>query len=103
MLEGELAVQQGDRIETARVGETILKRRGIFHAFWNPGTTQCPVSGGNCPGRLFRVLPGPRSSPRPARGHPISRALAALAGRYGVEFDFSSLPELLSRRELRLG
>src|SRR3954464_10514141 len=29
VLEGELAVQQGNRIETARVGETILKRRGI--------------------------------------------------------------------------
>src|SRR4051794_19100199 len=36
VLEGELTVQQGDRLDTAKVGGIIVKPRGVFHAFWNP-------------------------------------------------------------------
>lgn len=37
------------------------------------------------------------------KGPPDLVALAALAGRFGVEFDFASMPELLARHGLRLG
>jgi uncharacterized cupin superfamily protein len=37
VLEGELTVQQDDRRDTAGVGGTIVKPRGVFHAFWNAG------------------------------------------------------------------
>jgi len=39
VLEGELTVQQGDRRDTAGVGGTIVKPRGVFHTFWNAGVT----------------------------------------------------------------
>jgi quercetin dioxygenase-like cupin family protein len=35
VLEGELSVIQGGKVQTAKQGEYIVKPRGIFHTFWN--------------------------------------------------------------------
>src|SRR3954466_13977041 len=89
VLEGELAVQQGDRMHTAAVGATILKPRGVFHAFWNPGDTPVRFLQGMPPvgfAQYFREL-----APLLQReGPPDLEAVTALAGRYGVDFDFAS-------------
>jgi quercetin dioxygenase-like cupin family protein len=102
VLEGKLTVQQGDRVETAGVGATILKPRGVFHAFWNPGETPVRFLEVIAPGgfaQYFRELaPLLQGEDQPDLG-----PVAALAGRYGVEFDFTSVPELLARHGLRLG
>jgi quercetin dioxygenase-like cupin family protein len=102
VLEGELTVQQGDRVETASVGGTIHKPRGVFHAFWNAGDTPVRFLEIIAPGgfaQYFREL-----APLLQReGSPDLAAVAALAGRYGVEFDFSSVPELVEGHGLRLG
>jgi len=37
VLEGELSVIQDGKVQTAKPGEYIVKRRGIFHTFWNAG------------------------------------------------------------------
>jgi mannose-6-phosphate isomerase-like protein (cupin superfamily) len=102
VLEGVLTVQQADQIETAGVGGTVVKPRGVFHAFWNAG--QCPVRfleviapGGFA--QYFRELAPLVSRPGP----PDLAGIAALAGLYGVEFNFASLPELLERHGLRIG
>jgi hypothetical protein len=48
----------------------------------------------------------PLDTPTTCRPAPAKRsgsaAVAALAGRYGVEFDFASVPQLLARHGLRL-
>jgi len=38
VLEGHLSVVQNGEIQTAGVGEYIVKPRGIFHTFWNSGS-----------------------------------------------------------------
>src|ERR1043165_10298794 len=38
VLEGELSVIQDGVVQTAKLGEYIIKPRGIFHTFWNAGT-----------------------------------------------------------------
>jgi quercetin dioxygenase-like cupin family protein len=102
VLEGELTVQQGDRRDTAGVGGTIVKPRGVFHAFWNAGVTPARFLEVIAPGEFaqyFREL-----APLLQReGPPDLVAVAELAGRFGVEFDFASTPELLARHGLRLG
>jgi quercetin dioxygenase-like cupin family protein len=102
VLEGELTVQQGDRVETAAVGGTIVKPRGVFHAFWNPGATPVrflEVIAPSAFAQYFRELAPLLNQ----QGPPDLAGIAALAGHYGVEFDFASVPDLLARHGLRLG
>jgi mannose-6-phosphate isomerase-like protein (cupin superfamily) len=102
VLEGELTVQQADRIETAGVGGTLVKPRGVFHTFWNAGQTPLRFLEVIAPGafaQYFRELAPLLSRPGP----PDFAGIAALGGRYGVEFNFASVPELLGRHRLRLG
>src|SRR5690349_11923954 len=37
VLEGQLAVMQGEDVTIVGAGEYVVKPRGIFHTFWNPG------------------------------------------------------------------
>ena len=37
VLEGELSVIQDGKVQIAGPGQYIVKPRGIFHTFWNPG------------------------------------------------------------------
>src|SRR3954452_12775609 len=102
VLEGVLTVQQGDRIETAPAGGTVVKPRGVFHAFWNNGATPVRFLEVIAPGdfaQYFRELSPILSRPGP----PDLDGLTALAARYGVEFDFASMPQLLERHGLRAG
>ncbi|HEV7366029.1 MAG TPA: cupin domain-containing protein [Gemmatimonadales bacterium] len=102
VLEGELTVQQGEDPATAGAGGTIVKPRGVFHAFWNAGSVPVRFLEVIAPGNFahyFQELAPLLSRPGP----PDLAGLAALAGRYGVEFDFASLPQLLERHGLRAG
>ena len=102
VLAGELSVQQGDRIETVGPGRTVAKPRGVFHTFWNPGSVPVRFLEVIAPGafaRYFQELAPLLQRPGP----PDLAALGALAARFGVEFDFGSLPQLLARHSLQLG
>jgi quercetin dioxygenase-like cupin family protein len=102
VLEGELTVEQSDQIETAGAGGTIVKPRGVFHAFWNAGAGPVRFLEVIAPGafaRYFRELAPLLQGPGP----PDLAALGSLAGGYGVEFDFASTEPLLERHGLRLG
>jgi quercetin dioxygenase-like cupin family protein len=102
VLEGELTVQQGNQRDTAGPGGTIVKPRGVFHAFWN---------GGGVPVRFLEVIaPGGFAgyfrelAPLLQReGLPDFAAVGALAARYGMELDFGSVPQLLAQHRLTLG
>jgi quercetin dioxygenase-like cupin family protein len=102
VLAGELTVQQGGRQCTAGAGGTVVKPRGVFHAFWNAGTLPVRFLEVIAPGafaQYFRDM-----APLLQReGAPDLNEIAALAGRYGMEFDFASMPDLLVRHGLRLG
>lgn len=102
ILEGQLTVQIGTDVVIAGPGEIVVKPRGIFHTFWNAG---------HQPVRFLEVIsPGgfedyfAELAPIiPADGPPDMGAIAALGARYGMEFDFSRIPELMQRHRVRLG
>lgn len=99
---GELTIRIGDELHVATVGSVVLKPRGIFHAFWNSGTETARFLEVIAPAGFegyFREL----RQLIPDNLQPDMEAVAALAARYGLEFDFGSLPELLERHRLRLG
>lgn len=102
VLEGQLTVQIGEKVITAGPGEIVVKPRGLFHAFWNAGQETVRFLEVISPGGFedyFAAL----EQLVPADGAPDLGAIAALAARYGMEFDFARMPELIERHRVRLG
>jgi hypothetical protein len=74
--------------QTFRPGETVFKRRGRWHTFWNAGTG---------PVRLLEVIAPPAFASYfremgtilAEAGPPNWAALGELAARYGLEMDFA--------------
>jgi len=102
VLEGELTVQLGEEVVTVKPGEFVIKPRGQFHTFWNAGTQTVRFLEVISPAgfeRYFEEL----SALMPEDGPPDMSAVVELAARYGLEFDMSSLPNLMQRHGVRLG
>ena len=87
VLEGECTVRVGERTQTLAPGTFVLMPRGIVHTFSNPGTVAARVIVISSPGAVIRYFEEAaeltNASPT---GQPDMDQLAALAGRYGVEF-----------------
>lgn len=102
VLEGQLTVQIGPDVVTAGPGEMVVKPRGILHAFWNAGDQPVRflevISPGGFEGYFAELAPLV-----PAHGAPDLGAIAALGARYGMEFDFALIPEIMQRHGVRLG
>jgi len=102
VLEGTLTVWREGVVSEAGPGAVVRKPRGEWHTFWNAG--RVPV-------RFLEVISPPAfagyfrelAAVIPARGAPDPAEITALAGRYGLEFDFAALGPLLARYGLRLG
>lgn len=93
ILEGQIAVMQGDEVTVAVPGSYVVKPRGIFHTFWNPGTETARLLEIIAPGgfeKYFKEL----APLIPVNAPPDIEAILALAQRYGLEFDLSRLPEI---------
>ncbi len=104
VLAGTLTVwREGSVVAEAGPGTVVPKPRGHWHTFWNAGSV---------PVRFLEVISPPAFAGYfrelaglipPQGGAPDPAALTALAGRYGLEFDFAALGSLLERYGLRLG
>lgn len=101
VLEGQLTVQIGADVVTAGPGEIVVKPRGISHTFWNAGDQPVRFLEVISPGG-FEDYFAELASIIPADGPPDAGAIAALGARYGMEFDFSSMSELMQRHQVRL-
>jgi quercetin dioxygenase-like cupin family protein len=104
VLTGTLTVWRDEVVTTARPGDVVVKPRGEWHTFWNAGPDPVRFLEVIAPGRFaayFRELgallaAAPGAPPDPA-------AIASLAARYGLEFDFARMGRLIGEHGLRLG
>ncbi len=101
VLEGRIGALLGDDVVYADAGDLVFKPRGQWHTFWNPDDTPSRALEIIAPGGfedffedLIDAEPGDSSE---------LEWLAALGARYGVEFDFESVPSLCERFGVRLG
>ncbi len=96
---GRLGVQIGEDVLEARPGDTVVKPRGVPHAFWNPGDE---------PVRFLEVITpagfetyfediAPLLN---AGGPPDLQALGAVMARYALDMDMASLPRLIAEHGL---
>jgi quercetin dioxygenase-like cupin family protein len=101
VLEGRIGVQLGEEVLEAGPGDLVFKPRGIPHAFWNAGDE---------PARLLEII-----SPAGFENYfrevaPVltaterdEAALGEVVGRYQLDIDFDTIPELAKRHGLKLG
>ncbi len=102
ILEGEVGAEIGGRTQLARPEDLVVKPRGVPHAFWNAG---------DAPARMLEVItPGgfeeyfvELGTLLTAPGGPDFAALGALAERFGLEMDPTSIPRLAQEHGLQLG
>ncbi len=102
VLEGEIGVLIGDREVRAGPGTFVLKPQGIPHTFWNPGSSPARLLEVIWPAgfeRYFEELDQLLSS---TGGQPDPARITKLAGRYGMEMDFGSIPGLMEKYGVKL-
>jgi mannose-6-phosphate isomerase-like protein (cupin superfamily) len=102
VVEGTLGVELGGETFEAGPGTTVLKPKGVPHAFWNPGDVElrffevfAPAGFEHYFEELEPLMPGD--------GPPTDiQALLGVYERYGLEMDLGSLPELIQRHGLAI-
>ena len=103
VLEGTLCVWHRDGyVIEAGPGTVVRKPRGEWHTFWNAD---------DVPVRFLDVVSPPEfagyfrelAALIPEQGAPDQARIAALAARYGVEFDFGAIGLILSQYDLHFG
>ena len=102
VLEGRVGAKLGDEVVFGEPGDLIFKPRNQWHTFWNAGDEPARILEIISPAGFERffaeivAMPADAPPPTPAQ-------LIALAARYGLEFDFDSVPGLLEEHGLTLG
>ncbi|MGH2522514.1 MAG: cupin domain-containing protein [Anaerolineales bacterium] len=102
VLEGEITAKIGDDVIRAPAGTLVSKPRNIPHTFWNQGSTPArlleiisPAGFENYFEELAAVL---EASNPPDFGHVI-----AVAQKYNLEMDFSTLMDISQKYNVWLG
>src|SRR4051812_32004864 len=97
---GRMGALLGDEVVEAGPGDLVFKPRDQWHTFWNAGDEECRILEIIAPAGFedfFREL-----SRRSAAGEEIGpHMLPELGARYGLEFDFDSIPGLCERFGVR--
>ncbi len=104
VLEGRMGALLGEEVVYAEAGDLVHKPRDQWHTFWNAGDEPCRILEIIAPGGFedfFDELV--ELGARGADGPPQPEQLAALGARYGLEFDFASIPVLCERFGLIFG
>jgi mannose-6-phosphate isomerase-like protein (cupin superfamily) len=99
VLSGEVGVELDGETSVAGPGDLVLKPRGVPHAFWNAGDGPARFLEVITPGgfeQYFAAL----ADVLPAGGPPDLAALTALAHRYGLDMDLTSVPRLMGEHGL---
>lgn len=98
VLAGRLGVQIGDEVLEAGPGDTVVKPRGIPHAFWNPGDE---------PVRFLELITPPDFAqyfkdiaPLLSTMPPDVEALGAVMARYEMSMDMESMGPLIEAHGL---
>ena len=99
VLEGRMGAQLGDEVVYAEAGDFVFKPRDQWHTFWNASDEPCRILEIIAPGGFEGFFDELIELP----GEPAPEELAALGARYGLEFDFSSVPGLCERHGVTLG
>ncbi len=97
VLEGEIGFRSGDREVTLGSGGYITKPRDELHSMWNAGPAPARMIEIISPAGFEKYFEEAAELFLAGDGAPDPQALAALADRYGLTFDFTWVPDLIER------
>jgi mannose-6-phosphate isomerase-like protein (cupin superfamily) len=101
VLQGRMGALLGDEVVEAGPGDLVYKPRNQWHTFWNAGDEPCRILEIISPAgfeRFFQELSDLGGVL--AAGE---EAVAELSGRYGLELQPETVPDLLERFGLQVG
>jgi len=101
VLEGRMGALLGDDVVEAGSGDLVFKPRNQWHTFWNAGDEPCRILEIISPAGFERFFEDLLDLGGALKAAP--EELAELNGRYGLEMQPESVPELLERFGLRIG
>ena len=101
VIEGRMGALLGDEVLEAGPGDLVFKPRGEWHTFWNAGDEPARILEIISPAGFERFFGELVDIGGSAQADP--EQLAALCGRYELEMQPETLPELLERFNLRMG
>jgi len=101
VLEGRMGALLGDEVLEAGPGDLVFKPRSQWHTFWNAGEEPARILEIISPAGFERFFHELVDMGGVAQAEP--EQLAALCGRYELEMQPETLPELLERFDLRMG
>ena len=103
VVEGVVAFQLENEVQTASAGAIVSKPKGQMHTFWNPSQG---------PARILELITPPGFEdyfteladivPKTPGEVPDFGRLSEAAGRHGLEFDMDSLGSLMAAQGVRL-
>jgi mannose-6-phosphate isomerase-like protein (cupin superfamily) len=96
ILEGRMGALLGDDVVHAEAGDLVFKPRDQWHTFWNAGDEPCRLLEIIAPAgfeHFFRELGALMRAPEPEESADFTR-------RYGIEFDWESIPRLCAEHGL---
>jgi quercetin dioxygenase-like cupin family protein len=100
VLEGRVGVQLGDEVLEAGPGDLVLKPRGQWHAFWNPGDEPARLLEIISPGGFDRYFAEIAPLLPPNREEPDFERLGEVMARYELEMNFESIDRLVEEHGL---
>ena len=95
VLEGRMGALLGDDVVEAGPGDLVYKPRGQWHTFWNAGDEPCRILEIIAPAGFEQYFAALVDMGGVLNADP--QALGELAERYGIEFQFDSVPGLVAR------
>ncbi len=96
ILSGQVAAISDGHEVLARAGELLVKPRGQWHTFWNPGDEPATLLEIITPAGLEKLF---RSF---AAGEPTAEALTVMAAEYGCQLDFAATMQLAADKRLSM-
>lgn len=103
VLEGKLAVQEGEEVSIVEAGEFVVKKRDVWHTFWNPGAEPLRFLEIIAPGEfagyfkeVAELLPN-----EGGRDDEMMKRIDEAGEKYGFESAPGSIPELIEQHGLQ--
>jgi quercetin dioxygenase-like cupin family protein len=97
VVEGEIGFRSDGKEVSLGAGGYIVKPRGELHTMWNAGSSRARMIEIISPAGFENYFVELAAAVAAAGGLPDPSIIGAIAGRFGLSFDLSEVPDLVAR------